>query len=252
MKRAPLIALNMDYYPHDEMPEHPLIPSCKVGLGYSKYPHYALNLRYATAIADAGGIPVIMPQNLEDIDAFVEAVDGFLFTGGLLDLPPDTFDEGDQSAMVYIENQRATFDLTMGRKALATGKPVLGICAGLQLLNVLRGGSLHQHIPDVFPDALDHFRFRNKPDYVHSVEVKKGSRMADILGGTSIQVNSSHHMAVNRPGKDLEIVAVCEGVAEGVEDPNHPFLMGVQWHPEFLNDTNRNLFRELVKAASHD
>lgn len=253
MKRAPLIALNMDYFPHDEMPEHPLMPGRKVGLGYSKYPHYSTNLRYARAVAEAGGIPVIMPQNIADIDDFVNTVDGFLFTGGLLDLAPDTFDEGDQNAMVYIENQRATFDLTMGKKALATGKPILGICAGVQLMNVLRGGSLHQHIPDDFPDAIEHFMYTDKREYIHDVNLAKGSRLAAILGSTTVSVNSAHHMAVKRPGEGLNIVASCaDGVTEAVEDPSHRFFIGVQWHPEYLEDNNQNLFRELIKAAAHD
>lgn len=246
----PLIALNTDYFPQEDMPAHPLAPEHRVNLGYCPSAYSASNLRYAKAIADAGGVPVLLPHHPDDTQWLLKKVDGFLFTGGLIDLPPHTFGEPDNDPTVYVDHMRTAYDLSLGDYVKKSQKPVLGICAGLQLMNVLRGGSLISHIPNAFPDEIGHFEPYGKDQEIHSVKIKKGSHLARIVGSTHMMVNSAHHMAVKEAGDNLIACAKSDdGVIEAIEDPNHPFYLGVQWHPEFLAGAHQDLFKALINAC---
>lgn len=248
--RKPIIGVNLDYYPNGGMPAHPLIHGR--GYGYSRYAHHAITHNYLASIEKAGGVPLGLPHAFSAIDTYVNMVDGFLFTGGLLDIPPHYYGEEVTSDTLYNEDQRARFDIELCQKALATGKPILGICAGAQLLNVVTGGTLYQHIPDHFTASdIEHFDFERKHEFVHPVTITPGSKLYGIVGGTDFQVNSSHHMAVKGVGKNTRVVATApDGVPEAIEVTNHPFALGVQWHPEFFhNGGHLSLFEALVKAA---
>lgn len=250
MKRKPLIGVNLDYYPAGSPRHHPLIDHHEIGVAHSPYAHHVINTKYLSAIESAGGVPVLIPHAFSSIADYTDLVDGFLFTGGLMDIPPDAYGEEIHSDKLYLECRRASFDLELGKAALETGKPVLGICSGLQLLTVLTGGTLHQHVPDVYPSNIDHFAFYDREQYVHDITIKKDTKLHRIMGIEHGAVNSAHHMAVKSTGPSTTVTAhACDGVPEAIECAEHPFLVGVQWHPEFLAGPHFKLFEALVGAA---
>ena len=250
--KKPLIGINLDYYPDGATPSHPLLDENASAPAYSPYAHHVINFNYVLAIEKAGGVPVAIPHGFSAIERYVQMLDGFVFSGGLIDLQPEVYGEALKTDTLYRQDQRARFDIELMRKALKSGKPVLGVCAGSQLLNVVRGGTLHQHIPDSFPQSdTQHFDYHNRHDYSHEVSFEGGSKLRDVFGQKTLGVNSSHHMAIKEPGRGLKVTArAADGVAEGVECTDSPFVLGVQWHPEFFRDTaHQNLFNALVKAV---
>lgn len=248
----PLIGINLDYYPDGATPSHPLLDSNASAPAYSPYAHHVINFNYVMAIEEAGGVPVAIPHGFSSIQRYVEMLDGFVFSGGLIDLQPEVYGEALETDTLYRQDQRARFDIELMRKALESRKPVLGVCAGSQLLNVVRGGTLHQHIPDSFPDSdIEHFDYHRRHDYVHPVHFDEGSRLAKIFGSDTLQVNSSHHMAIKDPGRGLKITGRGpDGVPEAVECTEMPFVCGVQWHPEFFRDSaHQKIFNALIEAT---
>ena len=249
MARKPVIGLNLDYFPAGQG-NHPLLKDVRVGIGHSPYPHHVINLKYHLAVEAAGGTPIMLPHAFESIASYIDLVDGFLFVGGLMDIPPQAYGEEAQTDTLYLECQRANFDLTLGKAALDSGKPILGICSGVQLLNVLTGGSLYQHIPNHFPSNINHFCFYEREVYVHDVHITQNTKLHSLTGVDRLAVNSAHHMAVKTVGEGMIINATApDGVPEGIESTQHDFVMGVQWHPEFLTGPHGNLFNALVDAA---
>mgnify|MGYP005840057423 CR=1 FL=1 len=252
-KNRPLIGINLDYYPDGATPCHPLLDENASAPAYSPYAHHVINFNYVLAIEQAGGVPVAIPHGFSSIERYVDMLDGFVFSGGLIDLQPEVYGEALKTDTLYRQDQRARFDIELMRKALESNKPILGVCAGVQLLNVVRGGTLYQHIPDIFPDSdTEHFDYHNRNDFVHDVNFEDNSKLAEIFESKTLGVNSSHHMAIKDPGRGLKVTARSpDGVAEGVECAEKPFVIGVQWHPEFFRDTaHQNLFSALIKAAN--
>jgi putative glutamine amidotransferase len=219
--------------------------------GYSKYPWYALRANYATAIAEAGGLPVALPHDPALAPAYLDTVDALVVTGGAFDVDPALYGDKDRHDTVSLKEERTAAELALVRGALARDKPVLGICGGEQLLAVALGGSLLQHIPDAIADALEHEQKNPRDQPSHAVSVVPGTLLARIAETDTIQVNSSHHQAVRSPGRFAKVNATApDGVIEGVEDPRYGFCLGVQWHPEFLIDpADRRIFQALVAAA---
>ena len=253
LQQKPLIGINLDYYPDGATPCHPLLGENASAPAYSPYAHHVINYNYIRAIEEAGGVPVAIPHGFSSIVHYVGMLDGFVFSGGLIDLQPEVYGEAQKTDTLYRQDQRARFDIELMRLALESRKPVLGVCAGSQLLNVVRGGTLHQHIPDSFPDSdIEHFDYHRRHDYVHQVNFEPGSRLADIFRENTLQVNSSHHMAIKAPGRGLNITARSpDGVPEGLECEDLPFAMGVQWHPEFFRDSaHQRIFNALVTATT--
>lgn len=251
--KKPLIGINLDYFGDGATPNHPLLRDNKpANACYSPYAHHVLNYNYALAVEQAGGIPITIPHAFSAMEDYIDMVDGFVFTGGLIDLPPETYGEKSTTDMLYIQDQRARFDLELMRRALETQKPILGICAGCQLLNVVRGGTLHQHLPDAFPTSeVEHFEYFKRHEATHDVYFEPGSILGKTVSQTVLAVNSSHHMAVKDPGRGLKITAHApDGVAEGIECTECNYVVGVQWHPEFFRNTcHQKLFDGLVKAS---
>jgi putative glutamine amidotransferase len=180
------------------------------------------------------------------VDAVLPRLDAVVLCGGP-DVDPARYgaQPGEHTDLPHPERDEAELALLAG--ALAAGLPVLGICRGLQLLNVARGGSLIQHLPDRVGHNL-HAPFRGEYGN-HAVDVEPGSRLAALLGRTAVdKVPTYHHQAIERLGTGLTVTARCEdGVIEAVEDPSAPFCVAVQWHPEMGDDTS--LFDALVGAA---
>ncbi|WET77873.1 gamma-glutamyl-gamma-aminobutyrate hydrolase family protein [Amycolatopsis sp. QT-25] len=199
---------------------------------------------YVDGIVAAGGIPVLLPPVSGAHDRLLSAVDGLVLAGGA-DVDPARYGH-DQHATTYTRPNRDAFEFGLLRSALDSGKPVLGVCRGLQVLSVALGGTLAQHLPDTLRSA-DH---QPAPGTfgTTTVTLAEGSRVAAILG-TETKVPCYHHQAIDRLGDGLVAVGwAADGTIEAAELPGEGFVLGVQWHPE-QNPDDLRLFEALVKAA---
>lgn len=193
---------------------------------------------YARGIIDAGGIPIHIPMDLDPM-VLLPHLDGILLTGGA-DIHPSYYDEDPLDGSYELDRDRLEVALLEG--AIKTNLPVVGVCRGLQLLNVVTGGTLHRDVPE-------HSRY-DIPivDLVHDVNIDPGSYLADIYG-TEMGVNTLHHQTVDRLGEGLTVTAKApDGTVEGVELANHK-VIAVQWHPEMLEGEDP-IFAWLVDQAS--
>ncbi|MFA6954756.1 MAG: gamma-glutamyl-gamma-aminobutyrate hydrolase family protein [Thermoanaerobaculia bacterium] len=205
---------------------------------------------YLEAIETAGAIPLILPPIDGSIESTLPLLDGVILAGGD-DLDPRSYGEADTSCRGILDSRRERHDLALARAARERGVPTLGICLGVQLINVAGGGSLVQDIGLAVPGALKHTGTTGKRER-HGVAIEPGSRLASVLGVTAVDVNSGHHQSVKLPGPGLSVVArAADGVVEAVEDPSLPFYVGVQWHPEEMlaEESAQRLFGALVDAA---
>jgi putative glutamine amidotransferase len=219
--------------------------------GYSKLPWYALRANYFRAIARAGGLPLALPHEVELAEAYLELLDGLVVTGGAFDVDPALYGDPARHPSVRTKDQRTAFELRITRAALARDLPVLGICGGQQLLNVVLGGDLVQHIPDAVAGALAHEQPNPRTEPGHAVEVAAGSRLHAIAGTTRLEVNSAHHQAAGRVGPGVVVSArASDGVVEAIEAPARRFCIGVQWHPEYaISVADEALFNALIEAC---
>ena len=220
--------------------------------GYSKFPWYALRENYGASVARAGGLPVLLPHETGCATDYLDRIDGLIVTGGAFDVDPALFGATERHATVTTKEGRTAFELAMTRGALARDLPVLGICGGAQLLNVVLGGTLIQHIPDEVEGALAHEQPNPRDEPGHGVAVEDGTQLRRIAGAGALRVNSAHHQAVRDAGPGVVINAVApDGVIEGIEAPDRRFCLGVQWHPEFAIDpADARIFAALVAAAA--
>jgi len=219
--------------------------------GYSKLPWYALRENYAERVAAAGGLPLLLPHHPEQAQAYVERIDALIVTGGNFDVDPALFGAATRHAKVTTKDRRTAFEIAVLREALARDMPVLGICGGQQLLNVVLGGTLIQHIPDEVADALAHEQPNPRTEPGHAVRVVEGTLLHRVTGRAEMQVNSAHHQAVKEVAVGIVVDAVAsDGVVEGIEDPKRRFCLGVQWHPEYgIDPGDAKIFAALIEAA---
>jgi len=216
---------------------------------------HAVAQSYVRAVELGQGAPLIIPPHLEQdhLRAIFERLDGLLLSGGG-DIEPAFFGEPSSGLLWQVDGQRDRTELALARWALAEKLPLLAICRGIQVLNVAAGGTLIQDIPTQMPGALAHNAvLRPLEQIAHTVEIVAGSRLAGLVGDGKVEVNSAHHQAVKSVGPGLVISARApDGIIEGLEASNHPFCVGVQWHPEVLvadRPEMRRLFEGLVEAA---
>jgi putative glutamine amidotransferase len=201
---------------------------------------------YTRSVLSAGGLPVVIPP-MEGVEQVLDALDGIVFTGGS-DIDPDVYGQPPHAETAGLYRHRDDSELGLMRAALERALPMLAICRGMQLLNIVRGGDLHQHLPDVLPDGAMH---RGTPGRFaeHTVQIEQGTTLASLLGAETA-THSFHHQAPNRIGAGLRVAAVAsDGSVEAVEDPNMRFTVGVLWHPEESPEGGAPLFRELVSRA---
>jgi putative glutamine amidotransferase len=200
-------------------------------------PRYELKLQYVEGILKAGGLPLLLPfsEDSSVVRAYLERVQGLVVTGGAFDIPPGYYNETPREGLGPLKPERTAFETLALRLALERELPILGICGGMQLLNVHFGGTLHQDISRELPEALVHEQKHESTQPQHPVEVKDGTHLSDAVGKGALMVNSTHHQAVNALGEGLRVSAVApDGVIEAIESTKHPFVLGVQWHPEAL------------------
>ena len=202
-------------------------------------------LAYVRAVEDAGGRPLLVPPNDQAIEETLDALHGLIFSGGG-DLDPSTYGADPHPETGEVNPERDHAELALLEAALVRDMPVLAVCRGSQVLNVARGGDLVQHLPE----EVGHDRHRHHEPMMadHDVTVKTDSKLGAILGDRA-PVKSSHHQGFGRLGEGLREAAWAEdGTIEALEDPSHPFAVGVLWHPEEGEDFA--LFRALVEEAA--
>lgn len=219
--------------------------------GYSKYPWYALRDNYCDSIAKFGAAPLALPHVVEAVPSYLDTLSGLVITGGNFDVPPEMYGESTVHEKVTVKRRRSDFEWAITKGALERRMPILGICGGQQLLNVILGGTLIQHIPDTVPNALAHEQPNPRHEIGHEVAIIANTLLYKIIDAPTIGVNSAHHQAVANvaPGAVVNARAG-DGVIEGIEYPAHPFCIGVQWHPEFLiTPADEKLFAAFVNAA---
>ena len=210
---------------------------------------------YLDAVLWAGGLPLLIPSTTdpEVTREYLEQVQGVLLPGSPNDIDPRKYGEEPHVKLGKLQPEREATDFAILDLAEQKDMPVLGICFGVQSINVHRGGSLVQDIPSVVPTPLVHDEDDPNPPARHPVRLTQGSLIARLTGRSEMEVNSYHHQAVQRPGKDLRVVAVSpDGVIEAVEDTAGRFIVGVQWHPErgWRDDpASQALFAALIEQA---
>jgi putative glutamine amidotransferase len=220
--------------------------------GWSKYPWYAVRENYCAAVVEAGGLPVLLPHEPDEAEAYLERIDALLVTGGAFDLDPALFGAATRHETVRTKDRRTAFEAAVTRGALERDLPLLGICGGQQLLNVVLGGTLIQHIPDEIENALAHEQPNPRHEAGHAVAITADGLLKSICKTAEMPVNSAHHQAVKAVGPGVTVNAVApDGVIEGIEAPAYRFCLGVQWHPEFaIGPGDSAIFRAFLAAAA--
>jgi putative glutamine amidotransferase len=219
--------------------------------GYSRFPWLALRENYCRAVSNAGGVPVLLPHETERAEDYLSLIDGLIVSGGAFDIDPALFGAVGRHSTVKTKDARTAFEWTITRQALDRDMPVLGICGGQQLLHVVLGGTLIQHIPDEVAGALAHEQPNPRDEPGHRVRIIEGTRLRRIVDVGEMDVNSAHHQAAKDVPVGIAIGAVADdGVIEAIEAPKYRFCIGVQWHPEFeISAGDRRLFAAFVDAA---
>lgn len=186
-----------------------------------------IDSRYGKLVEECGGIPILLHPTIS-VREVISRVDGLLLSGGE-DIHPRYYGEEPKYPMELSPDIRTDFEMALVKEAMVNGLPILGICHGMQLINVAFGGTLYQDLRSQRADAMEH----RLGDKRHPVSIAGGSLLYGIMGKEEISVTSTHHQGVKVMGKGLKLGAVApDGVTEAFEMPNYPFLLGVQWHPE--------------------
>ncbi len=216
---------------------------------------YLSNYTYAAAIERAGGLPFLLPYRVDHVlvGDYLDRLDGVLLTGGP-DLNPNLYGGG-----AYVEGtspidpDRQSFELALVAEIERRRLPVLGVCLGSQVMNVHRGGSLHQFLPGVKRDTQIEHRTLTEVALRHDATVDTASQLGQAIGKRDVSVNTYHKQAVDRLGRGLRVIATApDGIIEAFEDPTFPLFAAVQWHPERLTDEAEHLapFKLLVERAT--
>ena len=209
---------------------------------------------YSQAVLSCGGAPVLIPVNQDksSLISICKRMDGLILSGGP-DINPRFYKAEPRKGLSDVDEAQDEMELEITRRALDEGVPVLGICRGLQMLNVARGGTLYQDIDLEVPGTCDHSPKADRGIATHKVRIQSNTRLQDTLHRRSLWVNSKHHQAVKSPAPGLVVsAAASDGIIEALEDPSRPFLLAVQWHPEGLwhkDVSAKRLFKALVASA---
>lgn len=214
-----------------------------------------LHRGYYDAIVEAGGLPVLLP-NMHEEKALelLNSLDGLLLSGGN-DVEPGFFGEAPIPKLGFINPFRDSLEISLCRQAMKQDMPVLGICRGIQLMNIAMGGTIYQDLESQWTSGKLYKHSQQAPDWYgsHEVELEKDSKLIQLLGVEKLRTNSFHHQAIKKLAPCFKATAWCgDGVVEGIESPSHTFAVGVQWHPEKMwqrDEKMLGLFKGLVSAS---
>ena len=196
-----------------------------------------MNRDYMDAVQRSGALPVVLPATDDEsvLSAIYDRLDGIVFTGGA-DLVPALYRQETLPVCGSTEPIRDALEMYLMKRCLEDGKPLLAICRGFEVLNVALGGTLYQDIETQRPDSLFHPCYDTPADQVHAASLVPDTRLMSIMGMKEVRVNSRHHQGICEVGKGLTVSAYAsDGLIEGLELPDHPFAVGIQWHPETLS-----------------
>ena len=218
----------------------------------ARTPRFHLYRAYAEAIKNAGGIPFLItrPDN-SDIDQIISLADGLLLAGGC-DIHPMRYGVSPKIILKEMDIERDRIEFILLEKALAAKLPILAVCRGMQLINIQQGGTLYQDIADEVPHSLAHDFNQIDRNYIaHDITIEEHSLLSQLVKSRKLSVNSLHHQGIKRLGDGLTAIAhSSDGLIEAVELTGHPFCIGVQWHPEEIDDAvSQKLFLAFVSAA---
>lgn len=210
--------------------------------------------KFINSIECGGGIPLILPHvnDIKDIRAQVEICDGIMLCGGM-DIHPIYYGEEPHEELGFVNSKEDEYQIKIARMTLNLHKPILGICRGHQLLNIVCGGTLYQDMSEVPRNTIKHDQMSKRYEPYHSVNIEKGSKLEKILGSSTL-VNSLHHQCIKELGAGLKATAYAkDGVIEAIEMPDRDFVMGFQWHPEEMamhrNENMLEIFKEFIKES---
>jgi putative glutamine amidotransferase len=230
------------------------ITAATEGVSYGAWdevPAFISPASYVRAVQRAGGRPILLPpdpEDAEDPDGVLDLIDALILTGGAGDVDPARYGEERHPKTGPIQEERDAYELALARAAVGRGVPTLGICRGMEVLNVVYGGSIEQHLPDV----LGHEEHRHTPGTYadHDVLLEPGSLAARAAGAERTPVKSHHHQGIKEVGDGLRVTgrATEDDAIEALEDPSCPFVLGVLWHPE--EDEKSQVIRALVREVS--
>jgi putative glutamine amidotransferase len=222
---------------------------------HDERPYYECPFAYARSVERAGGLPLLMPYKTDVslVPQYVDLFDGLLFSGGN-DLDPTVWGEARNPKTKPIDPDRERWERALMAEVERRRTPTLAICLGSQLMNVYRGGSMTQFIPDDKPGSLEHRMLDRATENRHPVTVNPESTLGELLGKRDVLANSSHKQCMNKIGRGLRVIATApDGIVEALEDPTMPLWLGVQWHPERLavlgEDDHQKLFHLLVDRS---
>ncbi len=209
---------------------------------------------YAESIVKAGGIPLIIPvlSDREVIKSQLELVDGLLMSGGA-DINPRYYNQDFLEGMKLVSPERDRHEWIILEEFLPTNKPILGVCRGMQMINIFNGGTLHQDIKNMTENTLKHIQDYLPELEVHKVNIKKNSVLNNLFG-EELVTNSFHHQALDKIGEGLKVVATTkDGIVEAIESKEDRFLLGVQWHPEMMtargSKSMLKIFEKFVESS---
>ncbi len=215
---------------------------------FSRHPHYAMEALYFEAVSLCGGIPQALTYQAEHFDHYMANVDGVLIPGGSFASPTHWYEE--EVPTLPEASAWSDFYLKVTEHCLSHKKPVLGICAGMQFLACVAGGQMTVDIQQKITTKIDHLNGAPKEENAHHVTLLKGSKLHQITGLETFAVNSAHREAVTQLGTNTTASAHCteDGCIEAIEVEDHPFAIGVQWHPEFFTKDQNSPHYQLIKA----
>ncbi|MGD9592220.1 MAG: gamma-glutamyl-gamma-aminobutyrate hydrolase family protein [Candidatus Berkiella sp.] len=217
--------------------------------GYSEYPWYAMRQNYSQVIAQNGGIPVFIGFDIESLDEYINLLDGVVLTGG--DFQPS------QSSAINSDKshrpkrlKRENIEYSLIKKGYDANLPMLGICAGMQQMNIALGGTNYENLKKSLGTKIQH-RNETRHKTQHSISITPGTFLYKVMKVKKLEVNSNHNAGINKVANQLVVSAVApDGVIEGFEAKNKRFFIGVMWHPEYvLSNEEKMLWTAFIEAA---
>ena len=221
---------------------------------YSTFPWYALRKDYSRVITEFGAVPIFISHDEIVMNDMLDLVDGLLITGGDADIHPEFYGQEIKYDEVEVNYSRSKFEIDITKKALKRNMPILGICNGLQILNIIYGGTLMQHIPKDYKTDIEHLQETNKDIPCHGFTVQSDTKLLQMTKGqTEFQINSTHHQAIDKIGLGLIVSGLSEdGIIDSVEDPERDYVMAFEWHPEYMQTPILDdvIFQEFINASN--